>query len=186
MTVSPPACVGAVRGTGQGNPARARCCWTAVQPAIRGFGRAGLDHHPPAVRQFGGDDLRKMPGAEQHASRLRAETAVAPVREQGLIKHGDQYPGPAAQPAHPENLHASRSPGTTARQAPAPTAATNSSHHDLAQLRARQAMNHHAKLDAQMPKWAPSRKKEPAYLVTRLERAESEIARCWGWLLSHC
>jgi hypothetical protein len=41
VTMSPSAFVGPVRGTGQGNPARARCCWTTMQPAIReSHGRA--------------------------------------------------------------------------------------------------------------------------------------------------
>jgi hypothetical protein len=62
------------------------------------IGRTGLDYHPPAVRELGGNDLRQVPGAEQHAGGTGPEMAVAPVNEEGIIQHGDQYPRPGRQP----------------------------------------------------------------------------------------
>ena len=61
--------------------------------------RAGLDDHLPAVGELGPGDLRQVPGTEQHAGRTSTEMAIAPVREEDIIGHDDQYPVPATAAA---------------------------------------------------------------------------------------
>lgn len=63
------------------------------------LGRASLDDHPPAVGELGGNDLRQVPRAEQHAGRTGPEMTVAPFSQEGIIPHGDQYPRQAGNPA---------------------------------------------------------------------------------------
>jgi hypothetical protein len=63
----------------------------AGNPRLR---RARLDDHPPAVSELNGDNLRQVPGTEQHAYRASTQVAAAPVSKEGITEHGDQYPRP--------------------------------------------------------------------------------------------
>lgn len=79
-------------------------------------GRAGLDHHPPAVGELGANDLGKVPGAEQHAHRTSTQIAVAPISKELITGHDDQYPVPGfatrlarSTGRHPTHMTPSRS-----------------------------------------------------------------------------
>ena len=52
-----------------------------------------LDHHVQTAQQLDSDDLRNVPGAEEHALERHIQVTQTPVRKELIVEHTKQYRG---------------------------------------------------------------------------------------------
>ena len=52
-----------------------------------------LDHHVQTAQQLNSDDLRNVPGAEEHALERHIQVTQTPVRKELIVEHTKQYRG---------------------------------------------------------------------------------------------